>query len=130
MMKETHLFLDYLKTIQNENELKSKENDKFLDEYRKKCNQSERQKQIEFRAKLRSTTKATYEHCWNQMNEQKIQQANEQRRLLEIGANERAAFFEKEKQFQAAEKHKREMQWQYGRELKDQIKFVDCLKVQ
>lgn len=59
MMKETHLFMDYLKTIQNENELKNRENEKFLDDYRQKCNQSERQKQKEFREKLRASTKVS-----------------------------------------------------------------------
>lgn len=63
------------------------------------------------------------------MQEQKLQQAIENRRHLEIAAKERAAFAEEEKQRLVEEKRKQDLRLQYGLELKDQIKFVDYLKV-
>lgn len=63
------------------------------------------------------------------MQEQKQQQQIENRRQLEIAAKERVAFVEKEKQYLADEKRRQAIRLQYGLELKDQIKFVDCLKV-
>lgn len=57
MMKETHLYLDYVKTVHKDNELFEQENQKARDEYRAKCDLVDRQKRKEFNDKSKASLK-------------------------------------------------------------------------
>lgn len=65
MMKETHLYMDYLKTVQKDSELLEQENQKVCDEYWAKFDLNDRQKRREFSAKSKASLKvrSPYRTC-------------------------------------------------------------------